>query len=170
MHSAGQKPSDERTSAAKAASAHEDLVARERSDARAAEIRAKEAEVDKCKQQIASLTKQSSQLDELKGSELINAVSQMQHIDPSLDKILPKYQENVSTEAQLLNSGLGPNHPKIKSLNAERGVYMQQITDRILSIRRSLAIQLQIARNTAETLDTQPKKLRTEPDTASQDR
>jgi len=51
--------------------------------------------------------------------------------DPTIQKILPNYQEAVAQEALLLNSGLGENHPKVKSLRAARTVYTHQLEQQI---------------------------------------
>ncbi len=69
----------------------------------------------------------------------MRALTLLQISDPTVQSILPKYQEAVSSEAQLLNSGLGPNHPKIVSLRADAHVYTKQLTDQVESIRHSLA-------------------------------
>ncbi len=74
--------------------------------------------------------------------------------------IYPKYQAAVSDEALLLNSGVGPNHPKIKSLRASREVYLKQLGDALASIKHTLSIQLEIAKNTLVTVKQQLETLR----------
>ena len=119
------------------------------------EINAKQAEVDKNQVTIAGLTSQLQQIERLKGEELMRALSTLQINDPTVQQILPKYQDAVSQEALLLNSGLGPNHPKVKSLRASREVYTQQLTDQIASIKHSEQIQLDIQKKTADTVRQQ---------------
>ena len=58
--------------------------------------------------------------------------------DPTIQKILPNYQEAVANEAQLLNSGLGENHPKVKALRATKEVYVRQLEQQVTSIRDAL--------------------------------
>ena len=120
-----------------------------------AEINAKQSEVDKDAVTIAALTSQLQQIERLKGEELMRALSTLQINDPTVQQILPKYQDAVSQEALLLNSGLGPNHPKVKSLRASREVYTQQLTDQIASIKHSEQIQLDIQKKTADTVRQQ---------------
>ena len=91
----------------------------------------------------------------------MRALSVLQINDPTIQSILPKYQEAISAEAQMLNSGLGPNHPKLVSLRATRLVYMRQLTDQVESIKRSLAIQLDVAKKTRESVTKQLEDLRT---------
>ena len=125
-----------------------------------AEINAKQSEVDKDAVVIAGLTSQLQQIERLKGEELMRALSTLQINDPTVQQILPKYQEAVSQEALLLNSGLGPNHPKVKSLRATREVYTQQLTDQVASIKHSEQIQLDIQKKTADTVRQQLDDLR----------
>ena len=129
-------------------------------DPYAAEVDSRQAEVDKYKTSIAGLKSQLSQVEQLKGDELMRALATLQINDPTIQQVLPKYQDAVSGEAALLNSGLGPNHPKVKSLAAARDVYTKQLTDQIGSIKHSLAIQLEIAQKTLDSVTTQLADLR----------
>ncbi len=52
----------------------------------------------------------------------MRALAVLQINDPTVSSILPKYQEAVSTEAQMLNLGLGPNHPRVVA-DAPRGMF-----------------------------------------------
>ena len=90
----------------------------------------------------------------------MRALATLNIADPTVQQILPKYQDAVSSEAQLLNSGLGPNHPKLKSLRATRDVYTRQLTDQIDSIKHSLSIQLDISRSTLASVTKQLDALR----------
>jgi succinoglycan biosynthesis transport protein ExoP len=125
-----------------------------------AEVDSRQAEVDKYTTQIAGLKSQLSQVEQLKGDELMRALATLQINDPTIQQVLPKYQDAVSSEASLLNSGLGPNHPKVKSLVAARDVYTRQLTDQIGSIKHSLSIQLEIAEKTLDSVNKQLTDLR----------
>ena len=119
------------------------------------EVTAKQNEVDKSATNIAALTNRVTQVGQLKPEELQRALSSLDITDPTVSNILPKYQDAVSGEALLLNSGLGPNHPKLKSLRAGRDVYYKQLSEQIASIKHSLAIQLEIAKSTQGSLKHQ---------------
>ena len=127
-----------------------------------AEINAKQTEVDTNEVINARLTSQLRQIEQLKGEELMRALSTLQISDPTVQTILPKYQDAVSSEALLLNSGLGPNHPKVKSLQAARDVYTKQLTDQIASIKNSEQIQLNIQMQTSAKVKQQLEDLRAE--------
>jgi succinoglycan biosynthesis transport protein ExoP len=65
--------------------------------------------------------------------------------DPTIQQFLPLYQEATSEEAKLLNSGLGLNHPTVRSLKAKREVMEKQLTEQTKALRKTLAVNLQIA-------------------------
>ena len=116
-------------------------------DPYASEVRERQASVDKVANGVTGLTSQLEKISGLKGDELMRALATLQIKDPTVETVLPKYQEANSTEALMLNSGLGQNHPKLKSLRAAREVYMRQLTEQIDSIRHSLEIQLGIQKD-----------------------
>ena len=134
----------------------------EHADPYQSEVDARQADVDKYKTNIAALKSQLSQVEQLKGDELMRALATLQINDPTIQQVLPKYQDAVSSEAALLNSGLGPNHPKVRSLAAARDVYTKQLTDQVGSIKHSLSIQLEIAQKTLDSVTTQLADLRNE--------
>ncbi len=124
------------------------------------EVSARQGEVDHYTTTVAGLTSQLNKIGELKGEELMRALAVLQISDPTVQSILPKYQEAVSGEAQMLNMGLGPNHPKLVSLRATRNVYTKQLTDQVESIRHSLSIQLDVAKSTLASVTKQLDDLR----------
>ena len=132
----------------------------EHADPYQAEVDSRQSEVDKYTTQIAGLKSQLGQVEQLRGDELMRALATLQINDPTIQQVLPKYQDAVSSEAALLNSGLGPNHPKVKSLIAARDVYTRQLTDQVGSIKHSLSIQLEIAEKTLESVTKQLTDLR----------
>ncbi len=72
--------------------------------------------------------------------------------DPTIQKILPNYQEAVANEALLLNSGLGENHPKVKALRATKAVYVRQLEQQVASVRDALERNLKSAQATRDEL------------------
>src|SRR5438874_931118 len=67
-------------------------------------------------------------------------------------EILTNYQDALAQEALLLNSGLGENHPKVKSLRAARQVYTRQLEQQIGIIREGLERNLKSAQGTRDEL------------------
>jgi capsular exopolysaccharide synthesis family protein len=73
--------------------------------------------------------------------------------DQTVQKILPLYQDTISQEAAMRSSGLGPNHPKIKELEATQQVYLDQLDKAISGIKKTMATRLEVARATQNALE-----------------
>src|SRR5262249_55947286 len=123
-------------------------------------VASKEEEYSKSNTQLATINSQLQQIETLKGDELLRAIPLLEINEPTILKRFPLYQGSVANEAALLNSGLGRQHPKVKSLRAQREVYAKQLTEQIDSVRRSLEIKRNIARTTNEDLAKQVQGLR----------
>ena len=126
------------------------------------EINSRQAEVDKEQANLAGLTNQLQKVSNLKGDELTRALPTLGLKEPTVERVLPLYQGANSEEASLLNSGLGPNHPKIKSLRAARAKYVEQLDAAVATVKDTLAIQLGIQQKTLDSLVDSLAKLRSE--------
>ena len=71
-----------------------------------------ESEVNEAEMQIATLSSKLKQIGNLKGEELMRMLATLNIQDPTIQKVLPNYQDAVAQEALLLNSGLGPESPQ----------------------------------------------------------
>jgi succinoglycan biosynthesis transport protein ExoP len=111
-----------------------------------------ETEVNEAQAMEAKLSSGLQQIDKVKGEELMRMLPTLNIQDPTILKILPNYQEAVASEALLLNSGLGENHPKIKALRATKKVYTKQLEEQITSIRSALEKNLKAAQATRADL------------------
>ncbi len=117
-------------------------------------LMSQEQMVDNARQEVAALRTKLNQIEQLKGEELMRALTTLNIADPIVMKILPQYQDLEATEANLLNSGLGRNHPNVRALRAQKAVYIRQLDDSVDSIRASLAINLRIAESTLQGLES----------------
>jgi len=124
-------------------------------------VRSIEAEVDDARLKTAELQTQLDQVNKLKPEELMVALHMLSIDDPTIQKILPLFQDSVSEEARLLSSGLGPNHPKIKELRAEKEVYTQQLNQQIDAIKASMETRLEVARSTQAAMEQRLADART---------
>ncbi|MCX6967225.1 MAG: polysaccharide biosynthesis tyrosine autokinase [Verrucomicrobia bacterium] len=115
-----------------------------------------EKQLNELKTRIGELQIQLAQTARLKPEELMTALTTLNIQDPTISKVLPQFQEASSEEARLLNGGLGENHPRVKSLRAQKEVYSQQLLEGIASIRNALAIRLKVAES---NLDEFKKKM-----------
>src|SRR5207302_3281393 len=125
-----------------------------------------EGEVNDAETKIATLSSKLSQIESLKGDDLMRMLPTLDVQDPTMQKILPNYQDALAQEALLLNSGLGENHPKVKSLRAARQVYTHQLEQQVAAIRQGLEKNLKSAQGTRDQLRTRldqinAKQLRT---------
>jgi succinoglycan biosynthesis transport protein ExoP len=111
-----------------------------------------EGEVNDAESQVTTLKSKLEQIEKLKGEDLMRMMPTLNIQDPTIQKILPSYQEAVAQEASLLNSGLGENHPKVKALRATKGVYTKQLEEQVGSIRSALDKNLKTTQTTRDEL------------------
>lgn len=109
-----------------------------------------EGQVNDAESQVAVMKTQLHELEGVKGEVLMRMLSTMKIEDPTIMKILPAYQDTVAIEAQLTNSGLGENHPKVKALRATKQVYQKQLEDQVNIIRSALQKNLTTAETTRD--------------------
>lgn len=109
-----------------------------------------EGEVNDAEIRVAALKTQLHELENIKGEDLMRMLGTLRIEDPTIMKILPAYQDTVAIEAQLTNSGLGENHPKVKSVRATNQVYRKQLEDQIKMIRNALEKNLKTAEITRD--------------------
>jgi capsular exopolysaccharide synthesis family protein len=111
-----------------------------------------ETEVNEADTKVATLSSRLTQIENLKGDDLMRMLPTLDVQDPTVQKILPNYQDTVAQEALLLNSGLAENHPKVKSVRAARQVYTHQLEQQIGIIRDGLERNLKTAQGTRDGL------------------
>jgi succinoglycan biosynthesis transport protein ExoP len=111
-----------------------------------------EGEVNETEMQVATLSSKLEQIQKLKGEDLMRMLATLNIQDPTVQKVLPNYQDAVAQEALLLNSGLGPNHPKVKAIRATQDVYAKQLEQQVSSIRSALEKNLKTAQMTRDQL------------------
>lgn len=118
-----------------------------------------EGEVNDAETQVATLSSKLEQIEKLKGEDLMRMMPTLNIQDPTIQKILPNYQDAVAQEALLLNSGLGENHPKVKALRAQKEVYTKQLEEQVAIIRSALAKNLKTAQTTRGELQKRLDKI-----------
>jgi capsular exopolysaccharide synthesis family protein len=111
-----------------------------------------ETEVNDADTKVATLSNRLTQIENLKGDDLMRMLPTLDVQDPTVQKILPNYQDTVAQEALLLNSGLAENHPKVKSVRAARQVYTHQLEQQVGIIRQGLERNLKTAQGTRDEL------------------
>ena len=111
-----------------------------------------EGAVNDAETQVATLQSKLDQIEKLKGDDLMRMLATLNIQDPTIQKVLPNYQDAVAQEALLLNSGFGANHPKVKAIHATEEVYAKQLEEQVSSIRVALEKNLKTAQATRDEL------------------
>ena len=123
-------------------------------------VQAIDNQVDDARLKVEELQTRLNQVNKLKPEELMVALQMLNIEDPTVQKILPLFQDTMSQEALLLNSGLGPNHPKVKQLRAQKDVYTQQLNEEIAALKASMETQLEVAQSTQAALEKRQTEAR----------
>ena len=104
---------------------------------------------------VDQLRSQLTRIEQLKPEELMEALRMLNISDQTVEKTLPLLQDAKAEEAKFLSAGLGENHPRVKSLRAQREVYAKILSDQLESIRRSQKTKLGIEEATLKTYEEQ---------------
>jgi len=114
-----------------------------------------EEQVSEARLKNASLATKFAQISKMSDDQIMRSLRTLEIEDPTIQQVLPQYQEAVSDEARLLNSGLGPNHPTFRSLRAKREVYERQLADQIASLRKTFSSNVEMAEKNLAALENQ---------------
>ena len=87
---------------------------------------------------VVDMERQLELIKGLRPDEFMQVLRELRIEDQTVLKTLPLYQDAGSEEARLLASGLGENHPRVKSLRAMRDAYSKILSDQLTSIRNGL--------------------------------
>jgi len=107
---------------------------------------------------VDRLRSQLMRVEKLKPEELMEAARILGITDSTVEKTLPLLQDAKAEEAKFFSAGLGENHPRMKSLRAQREVYAKILSDQLESIKRSLNTRLGIEEATLKTFETNVDK------------
>src|SRR5581483_3158253 len=111
-------------------------------------VEADKQKADDAHVEVTKLKTQIEQIAKLTPEQLMVGLHILNIEDPTVMKVLPIYQDTVAEEARMLNSGLGPNHPRIKALRATKEVYGNQLNEAIAALRSTLETKLKISEAT----------------------
>jgi succinoglycan biosynthesis transport protein ExoP len=102
---------------------------------------------------VSSLRTKYEQISKLTDDQIMRSISTLDVQDPTIIQMLPQYQEVASEEARLLNSGLGSNHPTVKSIRAKKDVMSKQLASQIASLRASMEANIRIGEESIKELE-----------------
>jgi capsular exopolysaccharide synthesis family protein len=112
-----------------------------------------EQQVNEKRALVDQLRSQLTRIEQLKPEELMEALRLLGINDQTVEKTIPLLQDAKAEEAKFLSAGLGENHPRMKSLRAQRDVYTKILNDQLESIKRSLNTRLGIEEVTLKTFE-----------------
>ena len=112
-----------------------------------------EGQVNDMRLKVATIRSKQQQVREMTDDQIMRSLKTFEMDDATISQILPQYEASVSEEARLLNSGLGPNHPMVKSLEAKKAVYSRQLQDAITNLRKSMASALEISEKSLQAME-----------------
>ena len=102
---------------------------------------------------VSSLRARFEQVSKLTDDQIMRSIATLEIPDTTISIILPEVQTAESTIALLLNSGLGVNHPTVRSLQAKMDKMESQLSDQIKSLRTSLEANFRIAEASLKNLE-----------------
>ena len=109
---------------------------------------------------VAALRAKYDQVSTMSDEAIMRSIGTLEIPDATIAQTLPLYQEASSEEARLLNSGLGPNHPTVRSLRAKKDVMEQQLKAQIGVLRKTLETNLKIAEDSLKSLEARLEEAR----------
>jgi succinoglycan biosynthesis transport protein ExoP len=123
--------------------------------------------VNELQANIANLKSRLDALDHLKSDNLAEATGLLNLNDPVLEQKLPLFQNAVTEKDRLLSSGLGHNHPDVRTIQGQIDAIEEQLHQEIANIRKGLSAQLATAQSNLTTIETslsanQPEQKRNE--------
>jgi len=102
---------------------------------------------------VDKLRNQLTRIEQLQPEELMEVLRTLNMEDQTVTKTLPLLQDATAEEAKYLSSGLGENHPRVKSLRAQREVYKKILSDQLNNIKRAQKNKLGIEESTLATTE-----------------
>ncbi len=117
---------------------------------------------------VASLRAKYDQTSDMTDEQIMRSIATLEIPDTTIAQTLPLYQESASEEARMLNSGLGPNHPTVRSLRAKKDVMQTQLRDQIVVLRKTLETNLKIAEESLKSLELRLEEARTSQQTSKE--
>jgi len=109
---------------------------------------------------VVELERQLEMIQNLNADNLMNALPTLNIQDPTISKTLPAFQDTLAMEAWLTNSGIGENHPRMKSLKAQKKTYSMILADQLGSVRKVQVNKLNLEKDKLKSLETRMEESR----------
>ena len=113
--------------------------------------------------ELAVMENHYEQVRKLSDDQLIRSgPTLLQPPDPIISQLLPLYNQAETDLARMLHGGLGPNHPTIKSLVAQKDKLKEQLNAQITALRTALEEGIKAKKSSLMGLENQLKERRDE--------
>lgn len=113
--------------------------------------------------ELAVMENHYEQVRKLSDDQLIRSgPTLLQPPDPIISQLLPLYNQAETDLARMLNGGLGPNHPSIKALVAQKNTLKDQLNKQITALRTALEEGIKAKQSSLAGLESQLKSRREE--------
>jgi len=109
---------------------------------------------------VSELDRQLQLIQNLAPEFLMNILPTLNIQDPTVSKTLPLFQDTLATEAWMTSAGVGENHPRMKSLKAQKAVYSKILSEAIESIRKTQANKLMLEKDKLKALEARLEESR----------
>ena len=109
--------------------------------------------VNEAKAQVAMLRSKAEQLAGMQWEDLMRSSGQLNLNDSIIQSKLPVFEAALVEKQKLLNSGLGPNHPDVKALQAQIETLEAQLRKQMDSLRKGIQAQLAIAEQSLKGME-----------------
>ena len=94
---------------------------------------------------IVQIKMQIETLSGLEGERLIQSAAMLDINDPTLQQLWPTFQKAQLDKQGLLDSGLGPNHPKLRQIDGQLVKTQEMLTVAVESVRNTLKTKMDMA-------------------------
>lgn len=129
-------------------------------------VRTRDQQVNVEELRVASLRAKHEEVSKMTNEQIMNSLVTLEISDPTIQQVLPQFREAESEEARMLKSGLGMNHPTVKSLKAKKDVMEKQLADQTVALRQTLQVNLNIAEEGLKKLQENLASSKSEQQTA----
>jgi len=103
---------------------------------------------------VVELERQLDLIKNLSPEFLMNILPTLNIQDATISNTLPRFQEALAMEAWLTSSGIGENHPRMKSLKAQKKTYSMILSDQLESVRKAQSNKMLFEKDKLKALET----------------
>jgi succinoglycan biosynthesis transport protein ExoP len=112
-----------------------------------------EKQVNEKRLKVTEIKGQFEAIMKMKPEELRQVLQTLNMEDQVVNRMVQSLQDATAKEAELSTSGLGDNHPRLKSVRSQKEVFLNTLSETLDGVRRSQASKLQIEESILKDLE-----------------